>query len=268
MTGERRSAAFISVGLFVLAVLVSCCGFSAQGMRDGDTTTITTPPSPTAATISGSVVLAANGTTLRYTPPWLGCGNLNERTEDQQTGVTVSISVAISPCDLSRAKIESPVSYDIPLNTPLADRPVIDAVGGQTVPVFREQGALHPPKLPAGAQPGSPYGIVASRASGFGGPGSATMSSAFPMVPSQPGTSAPVLLLVQTTGAWLDAGGVTTKPVTVRGRRGLIAPGILVWQEAGQTCAVVWQMPVGLTPPPAATLVTFANALVRTAVPA
>jgi hypothetical protein len=120
-----------------------------------------------------------------------------------------------------------------------------------------------------------PPGDLATSVPYFGGPGAAVLAEylgGWDDQASQP--DGRTLEIVQVAGGgWHPPAAATTRPVTVRGRPGRAAPGIIVWSEAGHTVAVIGQGPLprvpgqparpGHAPLPLAALLAIAASLRR-----
>jgi hypothetical protein len=178
----------------------------------------------------------------------------------------------VSPASLVSAMPDSfgpGYPIDAQLLTPLGRRRLVDAVTGRVVPSIDQSGALQlAPAADWGHLP-APAGISTS-VPFFGRPGAAVLAENFAGLDAR--TRQPdgrTLLIVQVAGGgWHPPDRTATRKVLVRGRPGLAAPGIIVWQEAGRTIAVIGQGPASRqagrpsrAPLPLATLLAIAAAL-------
>lgn len=135
---------------------------------------------------------------------------------------------------------------------------IVDAITGAPVPYLDSSTALGPSGALAGWV--STSSDLRPEASDFGGPGAATLAEVFHGTGESGGPSTDdQLWIIQTRGGWHPPASLVTTPVTVRGRPGRAAPGIIVWSERGMTVAVRWDSMPRPAPGPAVLEAIAAN---------
>jgi hypothetical protein len=230
-----------AVAVTVVLSLFLCCGLSlVQCLAPNFQAPPPSSAVPTAFT--GPVLLGLDRVTVSFPLLDAGCWHRSiELTQDDQRVVLSASYTRLGLVECDRAA-RVPEMGSIRLDAPLGSRSIVDSATGAVVPYFDLRTALRPrqpiPDWPA--TPNAPYGELSVTAPDFGGPGSAVLVESFvrsATVNGQPHDDR--LRVIQVTGGgWNPPSGTATTPVTVRGRPGRAATGIVVWSEGDRTLAV------------------------------
>jgi hypothetical protein len=250
LEGPRRFRYGCATALTLVGSLVLCCGLvitqylGVVGRDDAHP-----PPTPTLAPITGSAALLTDGVTIVYSDGGDPC-------RDSALGATESgdrVVLALSETDYGAAGCVRAVnairpSLEFQLSAPLGTRSLIDKMTGAVVPCFDMRRGLTMPPGPVAGVDFTPSTIPSTSAPYFGGSGTAVLVQTFGGRDSL-GYQSPFawvkLIEVTATDGWHPPPTTVTTPVTVRGRAGRAAAGIIVWNELGLTIGLV-----GAGPPP------------------
>ena len=241
----------------VVLVIMHWAGGGQGGQQPGQAES----PMP----ITGSAAVLSDDVTIVYSDPNGLCRVESLTATETPTRVVLSLSGSERLDDLGCAEfgtggpagspggpaIGNPAGTAIvTLGSPLGDRRLVDAVTGRTIPCFDQRGALLLPRVAGWGTLAYEPGNYSTDVPYFGGPGAAVLAerlSGFDSRTSQPNGKS--LMIVQVAGGgWHPPDGTVTTHVSVRGRPGLAAPGIIVWSESGHTIAVIGQGPVSASP--------------------
>jgi hypothetical protein len=146
----------------------------------------------------------------------------------------------LADCD-GQAHLPIPFPAEAYLNSPVGGREIVDALTGLPVPWFDERDAMRIPPLKEWTGSGS-VGDIATFAADFGGAHAATFAMTYRGT-GEDATPSPhdrLWIINSKGGAWTPPASTAVTPVTVRGRPGRAAAGIVVWEEGGLTLAVRW----------------------------
>jgi hypothetical protein len=247
----RRSA--LRLGCVPVIAVFVCAGLTLVRCV-APTLVSPAPPGASPVPMAGSAVLALDGRTVLYSPD-APCLAPELAAAESATTVSLTLTETDGGLDWCVRSIPRSNALSVTLSAPLGPRPLVDATTGRTVPYLAEAAVLRPPEPMAGWSSGidrDPFGNVTTSIPYFGGPGSAVLVENF--YAARPGKSPAYgdwLAVVQVAdGGWHPPPGAAQRPVTVRGRPGVAAAGIIVWSEAGHTVAVLGShLAVGSGPP-------------------